>query len=427
MTLERNWAGTHTFAAPRIVNATSIDEVRSLVADAARNGTRVRALGTRHSFTDLADSDGTLITVLDIPADPVFDEAAGSVTIGAGTRYGIAAAWLAEHGLAFHNMGSLPHISIGGAIATGTHGSGNDNGILSSAVSGLEYVDATGELVHVRRGDPGFDGLVIGLGAYGVVVRVTVDVQPAYRVRQDVYRDVPWDAVLADFEGVTGGAYSVSIFTNWLGDTIEQIWWKTRLVAGDDELPVVPESWLGVQRDALTAGNLVETDPDNLTLQGGVPGDWWERLPHFRLESTPSNGDEIQTEYFIDRADGPAAITALRAIGDRIAPLLLVTELRTAAPDKLWLSGAYHREMLAVHFTWRNLPEEVRAVLPAIEEALAPFGARPHWGKLNLLTAERIAEVVPRLADARDLFERLDPAGTFTNAHLERIGVRLPR
>jgi xylitol oxidase len=421
MTLERNWAGTHTFAAPRIVNATSIDEVRTLVADAAR------ALGTRHSFTDLADSDGTLITVIDIPADPVFDEAAGSVTIGAGTRYGIAAAWLAEHGLAFHNMGSLPHISIGGAIATGTHGSGNDNGILSSAVSGLEYVDATGELVHVRRGDPGFDGLVIGLGAYGIVVRVTVDVQPAYRVRQDVYRDVPWDAVLADFEGVTGGAYSVSIFTNWLGDTIEQIWWKTRLVAGDDELPVVPESWLGVQRDSLTAGNLVETDPDNLTLQGGVPGDWWERLPHFRLESTPSNGDEIQTEYFIDRADGPAAITALRALGDRIAPLLLVTELRTAAPDKLWLSGAYHRDMLAVHFTWRNLPEEVRGVLPAIEEALAPFGARPHWGKLNLLTAERIAEVVPRLADARDLFERLDPAGTFTNAHLERIGVRLPR
>ncbi|WP_285040889.1 FAD-binding protein [Plantibacter sp. LMC-P-059a] len=427
MTLERNWAGTHTFAAPRIVNATSIDQVRTLVADAARNGTRVRALGTRHSFTDLADSDGTLITVIDIPADPVFDEAAGSVTIGAGTRYGIAAAWLAEHGLAFHNMGSLPHISIGGAIATGTHGSGNDNGILSSAVSGLEYVDATGELVHVRRGDPGFDGLVIGLGAYGIVVRVTVDVQPAYRVRQDVYRDVPWDAVLADFEGVTGGAYSVSIFTNWLGDTIEQIWWKTRLSAGDDTLPVVPESWLGVPRDVLTAGNLVETDPDNLTLQGGVPGDWWERLPHFRLESTPSNGDEIQTEYFIDRADGPAAITALRAIGDRIAPLLLVTELRTAAPDKLWLSGAYHRDMLAVHFTWRNLPEEVRAVLPAIEEALAPFGARPHWGKLNLLTAERIAEVVPRLADARDLFERLDPAGTFTNAHLERIGVRLPR
>lgn len=427
MTLERNWAGTHTFAAPRIVNATSIDEVRALVAEAARTGTRVRALGTRHSFTDLADSDGTLITVLDIPADPVFDEAAGSVTIGAGTRYGIAAAWLAEQGLAFHNMGSLPHISIGGAIATGTHGSGNDNGILSSAVSGLEYVDATGELVHVRRGDPGFDGLVIGLGAYGIVVRVTVDVQPAYRVRQDVYRDVPWDAVLADFEGVTGGAYSVSIFTNWLGDTVEQIWWKTRLAVGNDELPVVPESWLGVQRDSLTAGNLVETDPDNLTLQGGVPGDWWERLPHFRLESTPSNGDEIQTEYFIDRADGPAAITALRALGDRIAPLLLVTELRTAAPDKLWLSGAYHREMLAVHFTWRNLPAEVRAVLPTIEEALAPFGARPHWGKLNLLTAERIAEVVPRLGDARDLFEELDPAGTFSNAHLERIGVRLPR
>lgn len=427
MTLERNWAGTHTFAAPRIVNATSVDEVRRLVGDAARAGTRVRALGTRHSFTDLADSDGTLVTVVDIPADPVLDGAAGTMTIGAGTRYGIAAAWLAERGLALHNMGSLPHISVGGAIATGTHGSGNGNGVLSTAVSGLEYVDAQGDLVRVRRGDPGFDGLVVGLGAYGIVVRVTLDVQPAYRVRQDVYRDVPWDAVLADFEASTGAAYSVSIFTNWLGDTIEQVWWKTRLAPGDDSLPLVPAVWLGAERDPLTAGNLVETDPDNLTLQGGVPGDWWERLPHFRLESTPSNGDEIQTEYFIDRADGPAAITALRAIGDRIAPLLLVTELRTAAADKLWLSGAYHREMLAVHFTWRNLPEEVRAILPTIEEVLAPFDARPHWGKLNLLTAERIAEVSPRLADARDLFERLDPAGTFSNAHLERIGVRLPR
>jgi len=427
MTLERNWAGTHTFAAPRIVNATSIDEVRELVGDAARAGTRVRALGTRHSFTDLADSDGTLITVIDIPADPVLDEAAGTVTIGAGTRYGIAAAWLAEQGLALHNMGSLPHISVGGAIATGTHGSGNQNGVLSTAVSGLEYVDAQGALVRVRRGDPDFDGLVVGLGAYGIVVRVTLDVQPAYRVRQDVYRDVPWDAVLADVEAATGAAYSVSIFTNWLGDSIEQVWWKTRLTPGDDALPVVPESWLGADRDPLTAGNLVETDPNNLTLQGGVPGEWWERLPHFRLESTPSNGDEIQTEYFIDRADAPAAIGALRELGDRIAPLLLVTELRTAAADKLWLSGAYHRETMGVHFTWRNLPEEVRAVLPTIEEALAPFGARPHWGKLNLLTAERIAEVSPRIADARELFERLDPQGTFSNAHLERIGVRLPR
>ncbi|MGK9146109.1 FAD-binding protein [Plantibacter flavus] len=427
MTLERNWAGTHTFAAPRIVNAASVDEVRALVGGAARTGGRVRALGTRHSFTDLADSDGTLVTVIDIPADPVLDEAAGTVTIGAGTRYGIAAAWLAERGLALHNMGSLPHISIGGAIATGTHGSGNGNGILSTAVSGLDYVDAQGDLVHARRGDPGFDGLVVGLGAYGVVVRVTLDVQPAYRVRQDVFRDVPWDAVLADFEAATGAAYSVSIFTNWLGDTIEQVWWKTRLTPGDDTMPEVPDSWLEADRDPLTAGNLVETDPNNLTLQGGVPGEWWERLPHFRLESTPSNGDEIQTEYFIDRADGPAAIAALRALGERIAPLLLVTELRTAAADKLWLSGAYHRDMLAVHFTWRNLPEEVHAVLPAIEEALAPFGARPHWGKLNLLSAERIAEVSPRVADARDLFERLDPAGTFSNAHLERIGVRRPR
>ena len=415
-----NWSGTYRFTAPRLVEATTIDEVRAVIAERGP----VRALGTRHSFNDLADSAGTLVTVTGIPADPVLDEASASVTVGAGTRYGVLAAWLEQRGWALHNLGSLPHISIAGAVATGTHGSGNRNGALSTAVRAIEFVDANGELVQARRGEPDFAGLVVGLGAYGVVVRVTLDIEPSFRVRQDIYRGMPWQAYLQQLDEVMGAAYSVSVFTDWLGPTIGQVWRKTRLSAEQHE---VPDRWLDAVRDRHAAQALFAEVDGNLTQQGGEPGPWSERLPHFRLDSTPSNGDEIQTEYFVDRALGAQALGAVRVLAERIAPHLLITELRTVAADDLWLSGAYGRDTLAIHFTWRNEPDAVRALLPDLESALADFDARPHWGKLNGIPPQTIARVTPRLADARELFERLDPAGTFSNAHLERLGVRAPR
>ena len=420
MTITQTWAGTYTFTAPRLVEATSVDEVRDLVAA----GGRVRALGTRHSFNDLADTTGTLVTVTGVPADPVLDEGARTVTVGAGTRYGVLATWLEERGWALHNLGSLPHISIGGAVATGTHGSGIENGVLSTAVAALTYVDAGGELVTIRRGEPDFAGVVVGLGAYGVVVRVTLDVQPSYRVRQDVFHGLPWDALLDDLDGVLGAAYSVSVFTTWDEPTLDQTWRKTRLDGPDDD---VPDTWFGVARDPSSEGFLVAGSEENLTPQGGVPGPWSQRLPHFRLDSTPSNGDEIQTEYFVERRRAADAIRAVRTLAPRIAPVLLITELRAAAADDLWLSPAYEREVVALHFTWKNRADDVRALLPAIEAALAPFDARPHWGKFHGMSADAVARVTPRLADARALFERLDPRGVFTSAHLERLGLRDPR
>jgi xylitol oxidase len=407
------WAGTHRFAAPRLVEATSIEEVQELVAA----GGAVRALGTRHSFTDLADGDGTLVTVTGIAPDIRLDETARTVTVGAGTRYGIAAAWLGERGWALHNMGSLPHISIGGAIATGTHGSGDRNGSLSTAISAIEYVDHRGERVTVRRGDPDFDALPVGLGAYGIVVRLTLDVQPAYSIRQDVYGGLPWSTLLGDLDAVTGAGYSVSVFTNWLGDTIDKVFVKRRLDADE-----APEEWLGARRRHEQVPILEAPDPN--TTPQGVLEPWFRTLPHFRLDSTPSNGDEIQTEYFVDRRVAPDALRAIRAMGERIAPHLLVTELRTIAADTLWLSGAYERDAVGIHFTWANEPDAVAALLPGIESALAPFDARPHWGKVNLFDGEAIARVTPRLPDARAVFERLDPEGRFSGPALRRLGVR---
>jgi len=422
----RTWAGTHTFTAPRHLDATSIDQVQEAVAQAARAGERVRALGTRHSFNGLADTTGTLIGVTAIDPDPVLDEAAHTVTFGAGIRYGALAAWLDERGWALHNMGSLPHISVAGATATATHGSGNSLGVLSTAVRALEYVDSDGSLVSVRQGKPDFSGLVVGLGAFGIVVRITLAIEPSFRVRQDAFHGLPWSVVLDDLEGVTGSAYSVSLFTDWLGDDVQLAVLKTRLTAHDDETPVVGDEFHGATReDGLSIFGRV--DDENTTQAGGVPGPWHQRLPHFRFDGTPSVGDEVQTEYFVDRSVGAEALRAVRSLGDRIAPRLHITELRTAAADELWLSGAYQRPMLAIHFTWKPEPDAVHALLPDIEAALAPFDARPHWGKVNRVDAATLAHVHPRLADSRALFERLDPTGMFSNDYLEQRGVREAR
>src|SRR4051812_18994054 len=419
----RTWAGTHTFTAPRFVEAESIDQVSDVVAQAAAAGERVRALGTRHSFNGIADTIGTLVGTTTIDPDPVLDEGARTVTVGGGIRYGALAAWLDERGWALHNMGSLPHISVAGAIATATHGSGNSLGVLSTAVRGLEYVSADGSLVPVRQGDPDFAGLVVGLGAFGVVVRITLAVEPSFRVRQDAFHGLPWSTVLDDLEGVTGSAYSVSLFTDWLGDELHLAVLKTRLTAHDDESPVVGDEFFGATRQS-GLSIFGQVDDDNTTQAGGAPGPWHQRLPHFRYDGTPSVGDEIQTEYFVDRSVGADALRAVRALGSRIAPHLHITELRTAAADELWLSGAYQRPMLAIHFTWKPEPEAVHALLPDIEAALADFDARPHWGKVNGVDAATLARVHPRLADSRALFERLDPTGMFSNDYLEARGVR---
>lgn len=412
---ERTWAGTHTFAALRILNATSIEQVQ----DAVRTRTgRVRALGTRHSFNDLADTDGTLITVTGIDPDPVLDGAARTVTVGGGIRYGDLALWLEARGWALHNLGSLPHISVAGATATGTHGSGNTLGTLSTAVRALEFVDASGDLQTVISTDTDFAGYVVHLGAIGIVTRVTLAIEPSYQVRQDVYGGLPWDELFGDLEGVTGSGYSVSVFTKWSDPVVGAVIRKTRLEQG--VVPDLPPTWRG----ATAIRQLGVIDSAAWTETGGVPGPWLYRVPHFRLEGTPSAGDEIQTEYFVDRSDGPAALRAVRALGERIDPHLIITELRTAAADDLWLSGAYGRETLAIHFTWLPHPDAVAGLLPDLERALAPFDARPHWGKWHRFTAERLVAVHPRFADSRELFARLDPAGAFANAHLERAGLR---
>ena len=411
VTTDLNWAGNYRYEAERIVSPASVGELQEIVAGAER----VRALGSRHSFNDSADTLGTLVSLGAMASDLVIDEVASTVTVGGGTKYGILAEELSLRGYALHNLASLPHISVAGAIATGTHGSGDRNGNLATAVRAVEFVTGSGELETVSRElTPDFAGMVVGLGSLGIVTRVTLDVQPTFDVRQDVFEHLPWSAVLADLDAVTSAAYSVSLFTNWSGDTVQQAWLKSRE-------PFAPrDSFFGGSPATEPRHPLPGISGLDCTEQLGVWGPWHDRLAHFRLAFTPSNGAELQSEYLVPREHAVAAIEAMRGLSSSITPLLLVSEVRTIAADDLWLSANYGRDGIGLHFTWKPEQEAVEKVLVLIESALAPFRARPHWGKLFELGAGDLAPLYPRMADFRALAERMDPQHTFRNAFLER-------
>lgn len=439
-----NWAGNLAYAAAAVAHPTTVAEVQELVrASAGTKGeagtggndsapARLRALGTRHCFNDLADTDGLLVSLADL--DPVdagnlqlASGADGSTTVrvGAGTRYGDLAAALLPHGLAVHNLASLPHISIGGAIATATHGSGDANQGLAGAVVGLELVTGTGEVLELRRGQDGpvpFEAAVVHLGALGIVTHVTLTVEPAFTVRQDVFQDLPWTSLEQNFDAITGAAYSVSVFTRWNESGPDQVWLKSRVDAlGETGELAYQDDFFGARPATTALHPLPGISAENCTDQLGVSGPSHARLPHFKMEFTPSNGAELQSEYLVPREHAVAAIAALRGLRERIVPLLQITEIRTMAADGLWLSPAGQHDAVGLHFTWLPLQPEVEALLPVIEEALAPFDARPHWGKLFTTDAARLAELFPRLGEFAALAKTLDPAGLFTNAYLERV------
>lgn len=408
-TSELNWSGTVTYTAERVVRPSSIDEAAQVVADADR----VHGLGTRHSFNDVADTAGTLLDLTGIPTDLVVDAEHSTVTLGAGTRYGDVAADIDRAGFALHNTGSLPHISVGGAVATGTHGSGTTLGSLATAVRAFEVLGPDGSARTIDRTDPAFDGAVLHLGLLGIVTRVTLDVEPSYRMRQDVYGAIPWDTFTANVAEVHATAYSVCAYTVF-GDAITEVLVKSRVPEGAEDVPV-PETLAGAHRLPGTPGD------DHRTARDGSVGPWWDRLPHFPIGSVPSHGSEVQSEHFVPLRHAAAALDALRGLADRIQPHLHVCELRTMAADDLWLSPTQGEDVLCIAFTWKKHPTEVAALLPDLEARLAAFDSRPHWGKMSSLDHTAIAGLYPRLADFRDLVARAAPERTFASAFGERV------
>lgn len=412
----RNWAGNIAFRAPRFAEPTSVDELAELVSHARA----VRAVGSRHSFTTLADSVDLMVSVGRLPGALETDSERRVASVPAGWRYAELVRELDRRGWALGAMASLPHISVAGAIATGTHGSGDAAGSLSSAVVGLELVRADGELSTIRRGEPGFDGAVVALGMLGVVTRVELALEPTYAMTQVVDRGLPWDSVLHDLDGVTGSADSVSLFTRWDDpDRIAQVWRKSRVV---DAAQAAPEPLPGALRATGAVHPLEGVGAEACTDQSGAPGPWFERLPHFRAEFTPSHGDELQSEFFVPRSRAVEALEAMRRIGPALTEHLFVSEIRTVRRDDLWLSGSYGDDVIGIHFTWRPDEAAVRGVLPLVEETLAPLSARPHWGKVFVGAAPDLAARYPRWADFAALREEWDSEGLFLSPLLQSWG-----
>jgi len=413
--VETNWAGNLTYRAAELRKPESLGEL----ADVITASPRVRALGSRHSFSPIADTEGTLVSLAQMPREIEIDTGAATARVSAGLRYGDLVPALDAAGFALANLASLPHISVAGAVQTGTHGSGDRIGSLATQVVGLDLMTADGEVRMLRRGEPDFDGAVVALGALGVVTHLTLQIEPTYEIAQRVYEGAGWDEVLPRFDGVTGAGDSVSLFTTWQdAGAIDQVWVKARPGRA--------------HADAVRAAGGREADgprhpvpgvaPEPCTVQGGMPGPWHSRLPHFRLEFTPSAGAELQSEYLIDRRDVAAAVEALRGLASEIAPLLYVCEVRTMAADDLWLSPAFGRETVGLHFTWRPDSAGVEALVPRIEEAL-PASARPHSGKVFTMDADSIRRRYPRWDEFAALRERMDPRGRFTNDYLARLGL----
>ncbi|KAA2240883.1 FAD-binding protein [Chitinophaga agrisoli] len=408
----KNWAGNYTYSTQQVHYPTSVTAVQQLV----RELPGLRALGTRHCFNAIADSNAHLVSLQQLQQEIILDTAAMQVTVGAGMNYGQLSQYLHDHGLALHNLASLPHISIAGACATATHGSGSKNGNLATAVAALQLVTASGELVSLSREKDGdrFMGTVVSLGGAGLITQLTLNIQPAFTIQQYLYEQLPFQQLEHHLQDILSAAYSVSLFTDWQAPRFNQVWLKQ--LGG---VYTAPDNFFSATPATRNLHPIGELSAEHCTEQLGIAGPWHERLPHFRMHFTPSSGEELQSEYFVPLADGYAALMALTPLMERIAPLLLISELRTIAADQYWMSPCYQQDCMAIHFTWKQDWPAVQQVLPLIEARLAPFRARPHWGKLFTMPPAKLAGLYERLPDFRQLLQEYDPQGKFRNAFMD--------
>ena len=408
-----NWSGNYRYSTEKVFQPATLREVQ----DAVRSVASVKALGTRHSFNGIADSTVAQISTLKL-RDVVVDAKARTATVGAGIRYGDLAVILDKAGWALHNTASLPHISVGGACATATHGSGRGNGNLATAVRAIEFVSADGTVHRLSREKDGekFGGAVVGLGALGVVTSMTLAVQPRYDMTQVVYQDLPFAELEHHFDEIMSAGYSVSLFTDWQGGKAGEVWIKRRVDQGGAAAPAA--EFFGARVATRKLHPILDHNAEACTDQLNLVGPWYERLPHFKLNFTPSSGQEIQTEFFVPFERGYEAVRAVETLKDEITPHLFITELRAIAADDLWMSMAYKRPSLAIHFTWKPETEAVLRVVPLIEAKLKAFGARPHWAKVFTMGSKEIAPLYPRIGEFRELARSFDASGRFANRYL---------
>jgi xylitol oxidase len=410
----QNWAGNLTYGTNRLSEAGTPEDVRRLLLSREK----WKVLGSRHCFNPIADSRDNFLTLKSTTETLVVDERARTVTIDGALKYGQLSPLLHRKGFGLHNLASLPHISVAGACSTATHGSGEKNGNLATAVSALELVTAAGDVVKFSQGSDGeaFSGSVVSLGALGVITRMTLAIEPTYTVRQYVYQNLPLAQLKEHFDAIQGSGYSVSLFTDWQNQLVSEVWIKTRADGGQPF--AAPDEFFGAKLAKRNLHPIAELSAENCTEQMGTPGPWYDRLPHFRMGFTPSAGKELQAEYFVPRRHAVDAILAVERLREQVGPHLFISEIRTIAEDDLWMSPAYKQPSVAIHFTWKPDWPAVRRLLPIIEKELSSYQARPHWGKLFTMAPRELRSRYPRMRDFVELARKLDPKGKFRNDFL---------
>ncbi len=408
-----NWAGNLTYSTDQLDLPESVSDVQRTIA----SHPHLKALGARHSFNNIADSAEDQISLKHFD-QIALDAQSRTVTVGAGVTYGQLAPYIDSRGFAVHNLASLPHISVVGACATATHGSGSKNGNLATAVRAVEMVTAEGEVVVLSREKIGerFSGIVVGLGALGVITRITLKVQPTFQMTQVVYENLSFARLEHHLDAIFASGYSVSLFTDWQNHRATQVWIKRQIDRGGP--PQLASEFYGATLATQKLHPLAGHPAENCTEQMGIPGPWYERLPHFEMNFTPSSGAELQSEYFVPREKGYQAILAVEELRDQITPHLLVSEFRTIAADDLWMSPCFEQPSMTLHFTWKPEWPVVRNILPLIEEKLQPFQVRPHWAKLFTMAPATLRARYAKMAEFKRLLAQFDPKGRFRNEFL---------
>jgi len=408
-----NWAGNLRYSTGNVHYPNTIGEVQDVI----KKSQKLTALGSRHSFNTIADNTENQVSLSHFNKVVSLDKLAGTVTVESGMKYGELAPYLHENGFALHNLASLPHISIAGAVATATHGSGIKNGNLSTAVLGIEFINAAGELVNLTKKNDGdkFNGAVVALGAFGVVTKLTLELQPTFNMKQVVYRNLAMSELEKNFNEIMGSGYSVSLFTDWKNKNINEVWVKSKV---ENENDAARPELFGAK---LSQQNLhpIETESaENCTDQMGVPGPWYERMPHFKMGFKPSAGKELQAEYFVPIEHAYEAMMVFEKLTEKITPHLFISEIRAIAADDFWMSPCHKKTCVALHTTWKQEVEAVMQLLPVLEEQLAPFEARPHWAKLFTMSPSVLRSRYEKLNDFKQLVSQYDPNGKFRNEFL---------
>ena len=408
-----NWAGNLNYSTDNLFTPGDITTLQ----DTIKKCKKARGLGTKHCFNKIADSTQNQISSSAFNKIVSLDKTKNSVTVEAGIKYGEFCKQLDENGYALHNLASLPHISVAGACATSTHGSGIRNGSLATAVAGIEFVNGKGELINLSKEKDGdeFSGAIVNLGALGIVTKLTLSLQPTFKMKQIVYQNLPMAELEKNFEAIMSSGYSVSLFTDWKNKNVSEVWIKSK----SDDLTNVAPVFFGATMAPKNLHPIETLDPINCTEQMGIEGTWYERMPHFKMGFTPSSGKELQSEFFIPFENAYQGFMAIEKLNEKISPHLMITEVRAIAADDLLMSPFYKKTCIAFHFTWKQEVEEVNAVIPFIEDALAPYNPRPHWGKIFTMKPAILQSRIEKLNEFKMLMTKHDPEGKFRNEFID--------